>query len=46
MATTNTAQAGLSGRSLSLEALVESEHRFRELVEALPDAILVHSETK
>src|SRR5579872_4179157 len=33
-------------KGLSLEALAESEHRFRELVEALPDAILVHSENK
>ncbi|MFY9912949.1 MAG: PAS domain S-box protein [Candidatus Sulfotelmatobacter sp.] len=31
---------------LSLEKLAESEHRFRKLVEALPDAILVHSENK
>ena len=33
-------------RILSLEALAESEQRFHELVEALPDAILVHSENK
>ena len=31
---------------LSFEKLAESEHRFRKLVEALPDAILVHSENK
>jgi PAS domain S-box-containing protein len=31
---------------LSLEGLAESEHRFRKLVEALPDAILVHTEGK
>ena len=33
-------------RILSLEALEESEQRFHEPVEALPDAILVHSENK
>jgi PAS domain S-box-containing protein len=31
-------------RALSLENLAESEHRFRALVENLPDAILVHSD--
>ncbi|HZW80203.1 MAG TPA: sigma 54-interacting transcriptional regulator [Candidatus Deferrimicrobiaceae bacterium] len=31
---------------LSLEGLAESEHRFRKLVEALPDAILLHTEGK
>lgn len=31
-------------RSKSLENLAESEQRFRKLVEALPDAIVVHSE--
>lgn len=30
----------------SLEEITESEHRFRKLVEALPDAIIVHSEGK
>jgi len=35
-----------SDRGLSLDALTESEQRFRKLVEALPDAILVHSENK
>jgi PAS domain-containing protein len=30
--------------NLSLEALAESEQRFRALVESLPEAILVHSE--
>jgi len=44
--TTKQIRAGLNGRILSLEALAESEQRFRELVEALPDAILVHSENK
>jgi two-component system NtrC family sensor kinase len=33
-------------RNVSLEALAESEQRSRTLVEALPDAILVHSEDK
>src|SRR5579863_397395 len=32
-----------SDRALSLEELAESEHRFRKLVEALPDAIVVHT---
>src|SRR5580700_11463256 len=32
--------------NLSLEALAESEQRFRALVESLPEAILVHSENK
>ena len=32
--------------SLSLEELAESEHRHRNLVEALPDAIIVHTEGK
>ncbi|MGZ7071000.1 MAG: PAS domain S-box protein, partial [Candidatus Angelobacter sp.] len=40
--TTNT----LNDRTSSLEALAESEQRSRTLVEALPDAILVHSEDK
>jgi len=31
-------------RVKSLEEIVESEHRFRKLVEALPDAIIVHTE--
>lgn len=31
-------------RILPLQALPESEQRFRELVEVLPDATLVHSE--
>src|ERR1700720_3676081 len=35
-----------NGRNLSLEALAESEQRSRTLVEALPDAILVHREAK
>jgi PAS domain S-box-containing protein len=35
-----------SGGLPSLEQLVESEHRFRQLVEFLPDAILVHTETE
>ncbi len=30
----------------SLEQLVESEHRFRQLVEFLPDAVLVHTDTE
>ena len=30
----------------SLEVLAENDQRFRELVEALPDAILVHSENR
>ena len=36
----------LNDRKLSLETLAESEQRSRTLVEALPDAILVHSEDK
>ena len=36
----------LNDRILSLKALGESEQRSRTLVEALPDAILVHSENK
>ena len=35
-----------SDRNPSLKALAESEARFRKLVEALPDAILVHCEDK
>jgi PAS domain S-box-containing protein len=35
-----------SAGSVSLEELAESEHRFRTLVEALPDAIIVHTEGK
>ena len=31
-------------RLRSLEEITESEHRFRKLVEALPDAIVVHTE--
>ena len=31
-------------RLRSLEEIMESEHRFRKLVEALPDAIVVHTE--
>jgi PAS domain S-box-containing protein len=34
----------LNERVRSLEEITESEHRFRKLVEALPDAILVHTE--
>jgi len=30
----------------SLEALAESEHRFRQLFEALPEAVLVHTEDR
>lgn len=44
--TTKQTRAGLNDRILSLEALAESEQRSRTLVEALPDAILVHSENK
>jgi two-component system NtrC family sensor kinase len=40
------AAAPFNDRSASLEALAESEQRSRTLVEALPDAILVHSEDK
>src|SRR5581483_3490643 len=37
--------AELKGDRLrSLEEITESEHRFRKLVEALPDAIVVHTE--
>ena len=35
-----------SDRALSLEELAENEHRFRKLVEALPDAIVVHVGSK
>jgi PAS domain S-box-containing protein len=31
-------------RLRSVEEITESEHRFRRLVEALPDAIVVHTE--
>src|SRR5579862_2015619 len=34
----------LNERVRSLEEITESEHRFRKLVEALPDAIVVHTE--
>jgi PAS domain S-box-containing protein len=44
--TSGQAKAAFNDRNLSLEALAESEQRFRTLVEALPDAILVHSENK
>ena len=38
---------GIAGDpSLSMETLAESEHRFRSLVETLPDAVLVHSGNK
>ncbi len=40
------ATAPFNDRNVSLEALAESEQRSRTLVEALPDAILVHSENK
>src|ERR1700726_5268320 len=43
--TTEQTGAAVNGK-LSLEALAESEQRSRTLVEALPDAILVHSEDK
>jgi len=33
-------------RVVLLEELAENEHRFRKLVEALPDAIIVHTEGK
>jgi len=33
-------------RAMPLEELAENEHRFRKLVEALPDAIVVHSDGK
>lgn len=36
----------LNERVRSLEEITESEHRFRKLVEALPDAIVVHTEGK
>lgn len=39
-------RAALNPPILSLEELAESEQRSRTLVEALPDAILVHSENK
>ncbi len=45
MATGQTRNA-LNDRTFSLETLAESEQRSRTLVEALPDAILVHSENK
>jgi len=38
--------APLAAHALSLEELAESEHRFRELVQALPDGIIVHTEGK
>jgi len=36
----------VTDRPLSLEQLAESEYRFRELVQGLPDGILVHSDNK
>jgi|ERR1700722_4795360 len=36
----------LNERVRSLEEITESEHRFRKLVEALPDAIVVRTEGK
>jgi PAS domain S-box-containing protein len=44
--TSGQANAPFNDRNVSLEALAESEQRSRTLVEALPDAILVHSEDK
>ena len=44
--TSGQATAPFNNRNVSLEALAESEQRSRTLVEALPDAILVHSEDK
>ena len=44
--TSGQANAPFNHRNVSLEALAESEQRSRTLVEALPDAILVHSEDK
>ena len=44
--TSGQATAPFDDRNVSLEALAESEQRSRILVEALPDAILVHSEDK
>jgi PAS domain S-box-containing protein len=44
--TSGQATAPFNDRNVSLEALAESEQRSRTLVEALPDAILVHSEDK
>jgi PAS domain S-box-containing protein len=43
---TKRSTAALNSRVLSLETLAESEQRSRTLVEALPDAILVHSDNK
>ena len=44
--TSGQATAPFNDRNVSLEALAESEQRSRTLVEALPDAIIVHSEDK
>jgi PAS domain S-box-containing protein len=44
--TSGESTAPFNDRNVSLEALAESEQRSRTLVEALPDAILVHSEDK
>jgi PAS domain S-box-containing protein len=44
--TSGQATAPFNDRNVSLEALAESEQRSRTLVEALPDAILVHSEDR
>ena len=44
--TSGQATAPFNDRNVSLEALAESEQRSRTLVEALPDAIIVHSENK
>ena len=44
--TSGQATAPFNDRNVFLEALAESEQRSRTLVEALPDAIIVHSENK
>ncbi|MCU1268807.1 MAG: multi-sensor hybrid histidine kinase [Acidobacteriaceae bacterium] len=44
--TSGQATTPFNDRKVSLEALAESEQRSRTLLEALPDAILVHSEDK
>jgi hypothetical protein len=44
--TSGQATAPFNDRNVPLAALAESEQRSRTLVEALPDAILVHSGDK
>jgi PAS domain S-box-containing protein len=46
MAKSGVKLGGLPNHFLSLEKMAESEQRFRQLVECLPEAIIVHTEGK